>query len=359
MIACLSIPVFPLRAALGNRPELAGRPAALAPQVGAHPTVGACTEAATRAGVHPGMRLSEALATCPELALVEHDPAGADDAWEALVRRLEDAGLAVESPGPGTAYFETDGIERLAGGLDAVLGRALAASGAEWQPRVGAASRRFTALAAASVAPSGRAIVVDDDDTALFLEPLPLELLSLTDDRRRELSELGVRKLGQLARLPAASVADRLGPDGAEAWEIVSGADPGGVEPRRPPSEIEETLDFPDAIGNELTLERALGALVDRLLARRERGGRAPRALVLSARLVGGGSWRRAVTLRDATADPRRLRVALAPKLSELPAPVVALRLELGELAESVGSQAELVRPRGSRLRDRLQEGLR
>ncbi|MDQ3867277.1 MAG: DNA polymerase Y family protein, partial [Actinomycetota bacterium] len=53
------------------------------------------------------------------------------------------------------------------------------------------------------------------------------------------------------------------------------------------------------------------------------------------------------------------LRIALRPKLAELVAPVVALRLELGELTESVGTQAEIVRPRGSRLRDRLREGLR
>jgi protein ImuB len=81
--------------------------------------------------------------------------------------------------------------------------------------------------------------------------------------------------------------------------------------------------------------------------------------VAVSARLVGGGSWRRAVTLREPTAERTRLRQALAPKLSELPAPAVELRLELGELTESVGTQAELVRPRGSRLRGRLREGLR
>ena len=305
------------------------------------------------------MRLSEALAVCPELVLVEPDPSAAEDAWEAIVRRLEGAGLAVEACETGTAYFETDGVERLAGGLDAVLRRALEAIGAEWQPRMGAASRRFTALAAATVAPAGRAIVVDDDESALFLEPLPLDVLSLTADRRQELSELGIRKLGELARLPAASVADRLGADGADAWEAIRGENAGSVEPRRPPSGLEETLEFPDAVANEVTLQHALGALVDRLLAHPERGSRAPREVAISARLVGGGSWRRAVTLRDPTAEAERLRLALAPRLGELPAPVLSLRLELGELAESVGRQAELVRPRGSRLRDRLKDGLR
>jgi hypothetical protein len=99
--------------------------------------------------------------------------------------------------------------------------------------------------------------------------------------------------------------------------------------------------------------------LLDRLLARPERGGRAPRKLALAGRLVGGGSWRRTVTLRDATADPARLRAALSPKLLDLPAPVVMLRLEALVLAESEGRQLELVRPEGAELRAHLTEGLR
>jgi protein ImuB len=359
MTACLNIQAFALRAALRDRPDLRREPVALAPAPGERPLVGPCTRAAERAGVRPGMRLSEALATCPDLHLVEQDPAGVEAEWERILRRLEDAGLAVEPAQPGCAYFETRGIERLAGGMRAAVQRALDAVGPVWEPRVGVAARRFAALAAASAAPAGRALIVDDEETELFLAPLPLHLLPLGPERRDELSELGVKRLGDLARLPPAAVADRLGVEGAKAWRLAHGEGDARVAPRRPPAEIAETLEFPEPVANELTLVRALSALVDRLLAREERGGRAPRRIAVSARLVGGGSWRRAVTLREATAEHERLRQALAPKLSELPAPAVELRLELGELTESVGTQAELVRPRGSRLRVRLRDGLR
>jgi protein ImuB len=305
------------------------------------------------------MRLSEALANCPDLVLTEQDPAAGEEEWERILRRLEETGLAVESVEPGCAYFETGGLERLAGGLNAVLRRALDAVGPFWEPRVGVATRRFAALAAASVAPAGRAFVVDDAETRLFLEPLPLHLLPLSPERREELAELGVKQLGALARLPRSAVADRLGREGAEAWRLLCGEDDGHVEARRPPAEIAEALEFPEPVANELTLARAFAALLERLLAREERMGRMPRRLAMSARLVGGGSWRRTATLREPTAEPERLRQALAPKLRELPAPAVELRLELGELTESLGTQAELVRPRGSRLRSRLREGLR
>src|SRR5438067_6657965 len=109
MIACLVIPAFELRAALRSRPRLALEPAALAPLEGTEPLLGPVTAAAEAAGVKPGMRLGEALALCPSLTLVEPDPAAAEQEWEGILRRLEDAGISVEPAGPGCAYLETRG----------------------------------------------------------------------------------------------------------------------------------------------------------------------------------------------------------------------------------------------------------
>src|SRR6188508_37863 len=359
MVSCLLIPGFQLRAALRERPRLALAPAALAPLPGTEPLVGPVTAAAELAGVQPGMRLGEALAMCPQLVLVEQDPATVEREWEGVLQRLEDSGFAVEPEEPGRVYFETKGVERLYGGLEAALERALASVGAAWDPRAGAAQRRFAALAAASVARPGQALVVAAGKEEGFLAPLPLSLLPLPADRYAELEGLGVRRLGELAALPGGAVAERLGREGRQAWGLARGGDSGRVRGRRPAAELVEALEFPEAVGNELTLRRSLGVLVDRLLARQERGGRALRKLALAGRLVGGGSWRRTITLRDATADPARLRTALGPKLSELPAPAVMLRLEALVLAESVGNQLELVRPEGDELRAHLSEGLR
>jgi nucleotidyltransferase/DNA polymerase involved in DNA repair len=359
VIACLLIPGFELRAALRERPALALRPAALGPAPGEEPVLGPVTAAAEAAGIRPEMRMGEALALCPDLVLVEQDPATAEHEWEQLLQRLEDAGFGVEAAAVGCVYFETRGIERLYGGLEPALKRALAAVGPAWDARVGAAERRFAALAAATVARSGQVLIVSDRQTRDFLAPLPLTLLPVEQERREELEELGVKKLGQLAGLPGAAVAERLGPDGRRAWSLARGEKRGRVRARKVATELVETLEFPEAVANELTLRRALGALLDRLLARPERGDRAVRKLALSAKLVGGGSWRRTVTLRDATADRDRLRVALAPKLAELPAPIVKLGLEVVELAQSVGQQLELVRAEGAEVRAHLSEGLR
>jgi nucleotidyltransferase/DNA polymerase involved in DNA repair len=358
VIACLSIPGFELKAALRKAPSLTLRPAALSPEPGGEPLLGPVTAAAEAAGIRPQMRLGEALATCPRLVLIEPDPAAAEQAWEEIVRSLEDAGFAVESAALGIAYFETRGVERLYGGLDAALQRALAAVGTAWDARIGAAGRRFAALAAASVARAGQLLVVRDEEVGRFLAPLPLTLLPLERQRYDELESLGVRKLGQLAGLPGGAVAERLGPDGRRAWSLARGGAAARVRGRRPPAEVAEAFEFPEAVGNELTLRRALGALIETVLARPERRDRFVRKAALSARLVGGGSWRRTLTLREPGADADRIRVGLAPKLAELPEPVLELKVELVELTEPVGRQLELLAA-GAEDRSRLSEGLR
>ncbi len=358
VIACLSIPGLELKAALRRTPALALRPAALAPEADSEPLLGPVTRAAEAAGVRPGMRLGEALATCPNLMLVDADPAAAETAWEEVVRSLEDAGFSVEPAALGIAYFETRGVERLYGGLEPALRRALSAVGTAWESRIGAAERRFAALAAASVAKPGHVLVVRADEVSRFLAPLPLTLLPLERRRYEELEALGVRRLGQLAGLPGGAVAERLGPDGRRAWSLARGGTAARVRGRTPPCAVAELLEFPEAVGNALTLRRALAALLETVLARPERRDRFVRKVALCARLATGGSWRRTLTLREPSADADRIRVALAPKLAELPAPVLELRVELVELTAPSGHQLELLAA-GAEDRSRLREGLR
>src|SRR2546423_14805134 len=289
MIACLTIPGLELKAALRRTPSLALRPAPLAPDRQGEPLVGPVTAAAEAAGVQPGMRLGEALATCPSLALVEPDAAGAETAWEEILQALEDAGCSVARASLGVAYCETRGVERLYGGLEPALRRAVAAVGTEWDACIGAAGRRFAALAAASVARPGQVVVVADEELPQFLAPLPLTLLPLERGRYEELEALGVRKLGQLAGLPGGAVAERLGPDGRRAWGLARGGTAARVRGRRPPSAVAASLEFPEAVGNELTLRRALAGLVANPPPRPQRRGRLLPKGPLAARPRSGG----------------------------------------------------------------------
>jgi protein ImuB len=364
MIAAVLIPGFDLRAALRLRPGLEASPAALAPlqrsaprhgrplmhgnppMHGREPLLGSVTAAAQMRGIGPGIRLTEALAACPELVLVEPDPAGVERLWHEILQRLEVAGFTVEPVRPGTLYFDTSGVERLYGGLEPALRRALASVGPEWEARAGAAELRLAALAAAGVARVGQVLIVCNDRMRTFVAPLPLSLLPLERGRYEELEEieeLPTPNIGELAGLPGRAVAERLGPDGRRAWGLAREEHDEKVSSRQPVKALVETLEFSNGVDNELELRRGLALLLGRVLARPERSSRSLHRVALWARLAGGRSWRRSLTLQEPTADPARLRLALGSKLSELPAPVLKLRLEVIELAEQAGAQLELV----------------
>jgi protein ImuB len=101
--------------------------------------------------------------------------------------------------------------------------------------------------------------------------------------------------------------------------------------------------------------------LIARLLARPERRGRSLRSLALSARFVEGGTWRTAVTLRQASADPDRLRIVLTPKLADLPAPAESIAVEVEAFGPPAREQARLLDERGSveSRRERIGEAVR
>ena len=102
----------------------------------------------------------------------------------------------------------------------------------------------------------------------------------------------------------------------------------------------------------------ALGLLVDRLLARRERRGRALRAVVISARLLAGGGWRERVVFRQALSDPQRIRLALWVRLQLLPAPAASLGLSVDSFGGAAGEQGELLADHGSTRTERLREAI-
>jgi protein ImuB len=403
MIVCVLYPRFELLAALGDRRALVSGPVALAPEAGREHVVGEVSAAAEAFGIARGMRLGEALARCPELRLVPPDPEGVRSLWNGVLDRLEAIGAAVESDRAGIASFEASGLEGVHGGeLTGVLaaaGRALGPGG-----RLGAAPSRFAAYAAAlqvrprrarsvrgtrpggarpgsarpggarrgSARPEGArlgsarpgasspgALVVAPDEVHGFLAPLPASLLRARPELQalpEVLDRLGIRTLGEVAALPARAVAERFGHPGLLALDLARGRDT-PLEPRRPPEPVSERLELPEAASGP-QLERALELLVARVLARPERRGRSLRALAVSARFVAGGTWRTSVTLRRASADPARIRLALAPRLAELPAPSESLALEVEAFGPPAHDQGRLLDEEGSARRARLGEAV-
>ena len=361
VIVCALIPRFELSVAAAGREALAAGPVALAPEAGREQFIGEVSAAAETYGVRAGLRLGEALARCPGLRLVPPDPAGVADEWDRLVAALEGMGAAVEPGRPGLAWFDARGLRTLYGGnVEGVIAAARRALAVPVQ--IGAAPSRFAALAAASAARARRAELAPAGPAALraYLAPLPIRLLVLRSETAAlpdTLERFGVRTLGELAALPRSALADRFGESGPLARDLARGRD-SPLRPRLPAECLQERLELPESASGP-QLERALGLLIDRMLARRERRGRTLRAAVLSAKLVEGGTWRTRVTFREALADPRRMRLVLTPKLNDLPAPAELLRLRAEGLGPPAADQRSLLAEPAAIRAARLREAVR
>ena len=194
-----------------------------------------------------------------------------------------------------------------------------------------------------------------------YLAPLPVTLLRARPalaDLPEALERLGIRTLGELADLPAAALADRFGKRGLLAYELARGGD-SALSPRPASEFLREALELPEAASG-IQLERGLGLLIDRLLARRERRGRTLRSVVISAELVErGGTWREQVVFREALADPVRMRLALAPHLAQMPAPAEELRLSVERFGPLASDQRPLLEDPAAARAARLREAIR
>lgn len=355
------LPKFALASVAKGSAQLTQKPLALAPELDAPQKIGEVSGAAEAFGVRNGMRVSEALARCPQLVLIPSDPVALQDSWEQLLVRLEAIGAAVESTSPGLAYFNEHGLRGIYGGSrDGVIRKARAALR---QPaRFGVGPTRFCAYVAATSARPRRAQIINGGcaQARQYLATFPITLLAARKETSHliaPLKRLGINTLGELRALPRESVLDRFGVSGTVAHDLASGFDT-PLRPRVPTQHISETLELPESASG-FQLAYALSLLIDRILMRPERRDRQLRAVVLSARLVEGGTWREQVVFREAHADRIRMRLVLSERLAALPAPAFELTLRVDQLGQQGGRQGSLLDDGGAVRQRRLQEAAR
>src|SRR2546427_951742 len=264
--ACCWIPLFALRCETARRPELASLPVALvAPDTARPPRVWQVAPLARRAGVKPGMTVSQAIGLCPALKLCEPDPVHYDEQFTRLVAALVTVSPVVEPVELGRAYVGTDGLEWLYGspqqivkeiqmrsaecGLRNLPNAECGMGNAECKGRrreandpslkfrnpqsafrIGWGIGKFVSWVAATRAKPGEAVIVPVGGEAKFLASQRLAVLPLDPDTHRRLLQLGVKTLGALVALSEEAVVSQFGRAGRRLWRLAAGllSGPGG-----------------------------------------------------------------------------------------------------------------------------------
>jgi protein ImuB len=288
-----------------------------------------CTLAAAELGVRSGLTLVQAQAVAHDARTLIDDPAADARVWTAVLEALDAASPLVEDGGLGRAFLEMHGI---AGGPAAWLGAVRGAlAGFDLPVRVGCGPNRFVAHAAVRSADGA----ICDGDPALFLAPLPLELLELDPAVADRLRTLGVTTLGALAALPHGPFVRRFGAAAAIWHDRARGRDPEPLRPRPRALHIDRALYGEGEATSEEQVLFALRALVGQVVDDLVDAGRRAGRLVLQLECENGATPELAVRVAQPTAVPATLFELLRARLEgvTLEAPVVGLRLVAEELA--------------------------
>jgi nucleotidyltransferase/DNA polymerase involved in DNA repair len=349
-VACVWIAQLPLRVEVLRHPAWDGRPLVLGGAPGERKIVQLCSLEAEAAGVRPGLPLREVVPLCPEAVVLQPDPVRTAAVLEAVLADLQRVSPLVE-PGYGDdGYFFLDlrGLQGMYGDLAQIEAAILAAVPPLLRPRLGFANGKFAAAVAARMAEPGpyKSRVVPADETQEFLAPLSVRhLLLLEPDALERLELLGLRTIGDVARLPFNAVQAQFGPSGAKAWRLAHGKDTEPVVARPVTASVQDGLRFDDPLGSVEAVMAAIDQLLAQTYSQPALQGRSVRQVRLRALLSDGTSWERLYTFKEALSTRDAARRALKSKLDLPnglpPAPVEELALELlglsGEAARQPG----------------------
>lgn len=216
--------------------------------------VTAVSALARAAGVRRGMRRRQAQECCPELVLLPADLGRDVRLFEPVTVAVEDVVAGTEVARPGLLLLPSEGASRYHGSEEA-LARHLVEAVAEQtghDAQVGVSDGVGAAVLAAR---GGR--LVPAGTASAFLAPRGIgELVHVATDAQTAaqvtelvdlLVRLGLRTLGDLARLPRADVEARFGRVGGWAHQVAAGEDdrPTALRRTQPDVAVESELDPP------------------------------------------------------------------------------------------------------------------
>src|SRR5881409_3780883 len=342
-IACLLVPDLPVAAACRADPDLAGLPLALSERSGPHAGVVAASRAAGARGVQAGRHtVAQARAIAADLVVRPRDEAAERSAVRALVDVAASLASRIEAAADGAIFLDAAGATHLvpseAGLATALIARA-AHIGLVARAAVGGSMTvaRLAARHGAEVVPAGTELG--------FLAPLPLACLAPPPEIAATLERWGIRRLGDLARLPVAEVATRLGPAGAALVRTARGEDERPLAPQALGGPVEEAIDLEYALDALLFVLRGL---VERVVARVGLEGIGVARLGLALGLGDRSRDERAVALAAPTRDVKTLLTCLRVVLEARPPRAAVERVVLAAVPEAVrAAQIGLFSPAG------------
>lgn len=303
MILHVDMDAFFASVELLEHPGLRGLPVIVG-GAGNRGVVTSATYEARRFGVHSAMPMTRARRLCPQATVLPPHHEKYARVSAAVMDIFRDVTPAVESLALDEAFLDVSGaVRRL--GRPAHIGATIRAKVAEQEGitcSVGIAGTKFVAkLATTRCKPDGL-LVVPQDGVLDFLHPLPIAALSGVGERTEEaLTKLGLRSVGDLARVPVDTLRRELGVVGTHLASLAWGKDPRRVVADEPDRSVGAEETFPRDVDDSAVVRRELLRLAEKTAARLRSGGQVGRTVSIKVRFANFTTITRAHTLHDST----------------------------------------------------------
>ena len=354
-------------AALEQRDDrrLRGRPVAVGTGV-----VASCSYEARPWGVRTAMRLSDARRLCPTLIVLPGDYRRYEIASRQITGICQEYTPRVELAALDDVYLdlgraaleEAAGMaRRIAEQVRAEVGLAVSL-GLGTNRLVGAVATQAVKERKARQGEGGREAdlqVVSPGTERQWLAPWPVSVLpGVGPKTSAELARLNVRRVGELAEVPAEVLMALFGSRGKVLRDLAHGIDPRPVEPHRPALSVGRCTSFDPPVGELPFLAAMLDHLLERAVSWLRTNTQAARGLTVRIRYADHQSVDSRVVLPRPCDDEAELSPLARQRLARLYVRRLPLRLlgvELSPLG-APASQGELFRDEAKERQRRLRQ---
>ncbi len=211
-----------------SNPELRGKPVVVGGKPGSRGVVATASYEARAFGLHSAMPLSTALRLCPQAIFIEGNYNHYAEVSKKFMAILADFSPFLEPMGLDEAYMDVTGFESLHGSIHQMALKIKQRVKDELGiiASIGIASCKVVAKVASDESKPDGLIEVPSGGEAAFLAPLAVRKLPGVGKKTEQvLTGLGIRTIGQLARMPLPALKSRFGVFGDVLYRHANGLD--------------------------------------------------------------------------------------------------------------------------------------
>lgn len=290
-----------------DNPVLLGKPVV----VGADPkggkgrgVVSTCSYEARKFGIHSAMPISIAYKRCPKAVFLPVDSEKYNQTSDEIYDIFYNFTPKVEMISIDEAFLDISGSFHLFGGPveTCKLLKSRVKEKTKLTASVGLAPTKMVAKIASDIKKPDGLVVVNQGKVLDFLWPLDIDKIwGLGKKSKVIFNDLGIKTIGDLAKMDLGEVERILGKNGEYFWALANGIDERGVEIEEEAKSISNEHTFAEDVEGKRIIEAALISLCEKVSGRLRQEGFKGKTITLKIRLEGFLTYTRAKTLDKPT----------------------------------------------------------